>query len=83
MNMNLRHLKYFVATAESGQVSRAANLLAISQSSVTGAIKELEASLGTELFVRSSQGMGLTNSGREFLAASREILDKVDEAKSW
>ncbi len=79
--MNLRHLKYFVATAESGQVSRAANLLAISQSSVTGAIKELEASLGTELFVRSSQGMGLTNSGREFLAASREILEKVDEAK--
>ena len=79
--MNLRHLKYFVATAESGQVSRAANLLSISQSSVTGAIKELEAILGAELFIRSSQGMDLTDSGREFLAASREILEKVDEAK--
>ena len=79
--MNLRHLKYFVATAESGQVSRAANALSISQSSVTGAIKELEAILGADLFVRSSQGMELTDSGREFLSASREILEKVDEAK--
>ncbi len=79
--MNLRHLKYFVATAESGQVSRAANMLSISQSSVTGAIKELEATLDAKLFVRSSQGMELTDSGREFLSASREILEKVDEAR--
>lgn len=79
--MNLRHLKYFVATAESGQVSRAANLLAISQSSVTSAIKELETTLGADLFQRSSTGMELTDSGREFLAASREILDKVEEAR--
>ena len=79
--MNLRHLKYFVATAESGQVSRAANVLAISQSSVTGAIKELEAIVDAELFVRTSHGMELTDSGREFLAASREILEKVEEAK--
>ncbi|MBS9718925.1 LysR family transcriptional regulator [Pseudohalocynthiibacter aestuariivivens] len=78
--MNLRHLKYFVATAETGQVSRAANALSISQSSVTSAIKELEISLGAELFHRSSHGMELTDSGREFLAASKEILEKVDEA---
>jgi len=83
MGMNLRHLKYFVATAESGQVSRAASALSISQPSVTGAIKELEASLGADLFVRSPQGMELTDSGREFLAASREILEKVDEAKKF
>lgn len=79
--MNLRHLKYFVATAETGQVSRAANVLSISQSSVTGAIKDLEITLGAELFIRTSQGMELTDSGREFLAASREILDKVEEAR--
>ena len=80
--MNLRHLKYFVATAETGQVSRAANVLAISQSSVTSAIKELETELGAELFQRSSLGMELTESGREFLAASREILEKVTDAKN-
>ncbi len=79
--MNLRHLKYFVATAESGQVSRAASILSISQSSVTSAIKELEAELGSDLFIRTSHGMEMTNSGREFLSASREILEKVEEAK--
>jgi len=79
--MNLRHLKYFVATAESGQVSRAASVLSISQSSVTSAIKELETILGAELFQRSSQGMELTDSGREFLAAAKEILEKVEEAR--
>ncbi len=80
--MNLRHLKYFVATAESGQVSRAAAALAIAQSSVTSSIKELEASLGVALFVRSSQGMELTDAGREFLAAARDILEKVDDAQN-
>ncbi len=79
--MNLRHLKYFVATAETGQVSRAASELSISQSSVTSAVKELESILGVELFQRSSQGMELTDPGREFLAASKEILEKVEEAQ--
>lgn len=78
--MNLRHLKYFVATAETGQVSRAANALSISQSSVTGAIKDLELSLDTELFHRSAQGMELTDTGREFLGSCKEILEKVEEA---
>ncbi|MGD9866108.1 MAG: LysR family transcriptional regulator [Pseudodonghicola sp.] len=78
--MNIRHLKYFVATAESGQVSRAATLLSISQSSVTGAIRDLEAELGTALFQRSAHGMELTEAGREFLASAREILEKLEEA---
>lgn len=78
--MNLRHLKYFVATAETGQVSRAAAELSISQSSVTGAIKDLEITLGTPLFHRSSRGMDLTGPGREFLASAREILEKLEQA---
>ncbi|TMM51918.1 LysR family transcriptional regulator [Sulfitobacter sabulilitoris] len=78
--MNLRQLKYFIATAETGQVSRAANVLSISQSSVTGAIKDLEHELDAELFHRSSQGMELTEPGRKLLAAAQEILEKVDAA---
>ena len=46
MSFNLRHLKYFVATAELGQVSRAAVELSVSQSAVTAAIKELEGVVG-------------------------------------
>jgi len=79
--MNFRHLKYFIATAELGQVSRAATALSISQSSITSAIRELETELGTKLFRRTAQGMDMTDSGREFLASSREILTKVEDAK--
>lgn len=79
--MNFRQLKYFVATAETGQVSRAAGELSISQSAVTTAIRELEAELSTELFTRTFQGMEMTQSGRELLALAYEILTKLDEAE--
>lgn len=78
--MNFKHLKYFVATADTGQVSRAAKLLSISQSSVTGSVRELEAILGVMLFERRAQGMELTKAGREFLQVARDILEKVDAA---
>ncbi|WP_339947237.1 LysR family transcriptional regulator [uncultured Albimonas sp.] len=80
MSFNLRHLKYFVATAELGQVSRAAIELSVSQSAVTAAIKELEAVLGTPLFERSARGMSLTRAGQRFLSSAYEILSKVEEA---
>ena len=79
--MNFRHLKFFVATAELGQVSRAATQLSISQSAVTNAIKELETELGAPLFFRTASGMEMTEAGRDFLASSREILEKLDQAK--
>lgn len=78
--MNFKQLKYFVATAETGQVSRAAKLLSISQSSVTGSVRELEAILGVTLFERRAHGMELTKAGREFLQVARDILEKVDAA---
>src|SRR5580698_7290639 len=60
MALTLRQLKYFVATAELGQISQAAIQLTISQSAVTTAIKDLEDSLGTQLFARMSSGVTLT-----------------------
>ncbi|AKH98744.1 transcriptional regulator [Hoeflea sp. IMCC20628] len=80
--MNFKHLKYFVATAETGQVSRAAKALSISQSAVTSAVRELEAILGAALFVRTAQGMEITDQGREFLASAREILEKIEAAQN-
>ena len=67
MSLTLRQVRYFVATAEIGQISQAAIHLNISQSAVTTAIKELEAMLGVLLFQRSAQGMNLTEAGRHFL----------------
>ena len=80
MSYNLRHLKYFIATAELGQVSRAAIELSVSQSAVTAAIRELEAVLGARLFQRSSLGMTLTEAGRRFLATGYDVIAKVDES---
>jgi DNA-binding transcriptional LysR family regulator len=80
MALTLRQLKYFVATAELGQISQAAIELTISQSAVTSAIRELEESLGTQLFVRTASGVTLTNTGRRFLNQAYTILSSVDEA---
>ncbi|MEI8634461.1 LysR family transcriptional regulator [Vibrio sp. PP-XX7] len=56
MALTIRQLRYFVAAAESGQISQAAIHLNISQSAVTTAIRELESLLGVSLFIRNTQG---------------------------
>ncbi len=80
MSLTVRQVKYFVATAELGQVSQAAFQLNISQSAVTTAIKELEITLGADLFARTRTGMELTDPGRRFLNQAYAILAAVDEA---
>jgi DNA-binding transcriptional LysR family regulator len=78
--LSIKQLKYFVATAESGQISQAAVALSISQSTITTAIKELEHQIGAELFRRSPHGMELTDPGRQFLSHAYDILAKIEEA---
>lgn len=80
MSLTLRQIRYFVATAETGQISQAAIHLNISQSAITTAIKELEGLLGSLLFQRSAQGMSLTDAGRHFLNRAYVILRSVDDA---
>jgi len=80
MSLSLRQLRYFVAAAETGQVSRAAIELNISQSAVTGAIKQLELQLGMPLFDRHPNGVTLTFEGSRFLQHARNIVASVDEA---
>ncbi|MCJ1886762.1 LysR family transcriptional regulator [Pseudomonas sp. LA21] len=80
MAFTLRQVRYFVATAEVGQISQAAVNLHISQSAVTSAIQELESLLGAALFTRTAQGMTLTDNGRHFLNHAYSILRSVDDA---
>lgn len=61
--MTLQNLKYVVAVAEHGSFSAAAKALYISQSTLSSAIKELEAELGTQLFLRSNRGIQPTPDG--------------------
>ncbi len=81
MAFTLRQLQYFVAVAEQGSVSRASQRLAISQSSVTEAIKELEADLGVSLFERHSRGLNVTHRGHQFLRHATKILADVSDAR--
>ncbi|MGO4836831.1 LysR family transcriptional regulator, partial [Rhizobiaceae sp. 2RAB30] len=81
MAFTLRQLQYFVAVAEQGTVSRAAQNLSISQSSVTEAIKELEGDLGVELFERHPRGLNVTHKGHQFLRHATKILAGVSDAR--
>jgi len=77
----IRQLQYFVAVAEVGTVSGAAQVISISQSSVTEAIKELENDLGVSLFERHSRGLNITHKGHQFLRHARMILNNVSGAR--
>ena len=81
MAFTLRQLRYFVAAAESGTVSGAAQSLAISQSSVTEAVRELEADLGVQLFERHPRGLEITQKGHQFLRHAAAILADVADAR--
>ncbi|MGF1607751.1 MAG: LysR substrate-binding domain-containing protein [Kiloniellales bacterium] len=80
MSLSLRHVRYFIAAAETGQVSQAAVDLNVSQSAVTAAIKGLERTLETRLFDRRSTGVSLTYEGHQFLQHARNIVAAVDQA---
>lgn len=77
----LRQLRYFIACAEQGSVTRAAQSLSISQSSITEAIKELEADLNVTLFERHPRGLIVTHSGHQFMRHATKILADVSDAR--
>ena len=80
MSVSLRQLRYFLAAADAGQVSRAAVELNVSQSAVTGAVRQIEFRIGVRLFDRHSNGVTLTLEGSRFLQHARGIIASVDEA---
>ncbi|MGC9369938.1 MAG: LysR family transcriptional regulator [Paracoccaceae bacterium] len=80
MSLTLKQLRYFVAAAHQGSVSKAAHALSISQSAVTEAIKQLEAYLGVVLFIRHPRGMTTTPEGQQFLRHAISILAEVSNA---
>lgn len=73
--MELRHLRYFVAVAETGSLTEAAETrLHTSQPSLSRQLRDLEAEVGTPLFVRGSRGVVLTSAGKAFLDHARLAL---------
>lgn len=79
--MNLRQLEYFVAIAESGSLTQAAERLLVSQPSLSQQIRALEAELGGSLFERLPRGVRLTAAGHELLAEARATLAHAQRAR--
>jgi DNA-binding transcriptional LysR family regulator len=80
MSVSLKQIRYFIAAAESGQISQAAVELNVSQSAVTAAVQQLETSLGVRLFDRNPGGVALTPEGNRFLFHGRNVMAAVKEA---
>ncbi len=81
MALSIKQVRYFIATADSGQVSLAAIDLNVSQSAVTTAIQQLEQHLGVDLFKRMASGVALTAEGRRFLLHARNVMAAVNSAE--
>lgn len=79
-HVTLRQFRYFVAVAESGSVAAASRMLSIAQSALTKSLLELEAELGSPLFLRSAKGMTLTPQGHRFLVSARKVIGSVADA---
>jgi len=79
--MELRHLRYFVAVAETKSLTLAAKVkLHTSQPSLSRQIRDLEEEIGAQLLARRARGIELTPAGRAFLEHARTVLSQVEAA---
>jgi DNA-binding transcriptional LysR family regulator len=79
--MELRHLRYFCAVAESKSFTQAARRLHVSQSAVSGQVRDLEEEIGVRLLSRDRHAVSLTPEGTIFLREACEILERSQRAK--
>lgn len=82
MPMELRRLEYFLAVAEAGHFTRAAESMHVSQPALSQQIKKLEAELGAPLFDRLGRGVELTEAGELLLPRVRRVLSELDDAET-
>ena len=78
--MELRHLRYFAAVAETKHFGRAAERLHLAQPALSQAVRQLEAELGTPLFIRTTRQVNLTPAGEFLREEAARVLAAVDES---
>ncbi len=79
--MEIHQLRYFVAVAEEGSFSHAAEREHVSQPSLSQQIQKLEAELNQQLFDRLPRAVVLTEAGRSLLGYARQILTGIADAR--
>jgi LysR family transcriptional regulator, nitrogen assimilation regulatory protein len=80
--MDHKQLRAFLTIAETGNVTRASELLNLVQSAVSRQIQLLEEDLGVELFARERHGMSLTDAGKSLLGYARRVMLELDRARA-
>ena len=77
--MTIQQIYYAIVIAEVRSMNKAAEILYVSQPTLTGAVRELEKDLGITIFNRSGKGVSVTNDGREFLEKARQLYDQYEQ----
>ena len=80
--MDLKDFQYLIALADEGSVSKAADKLYMSQSSLSQALQQYESELGVKLFLRTSKGIHPTANGEVFIGHLRQIVSYYKQARS-
>ncbi|MGN0675338.1 MAG: LysR family transcriptional regulator [Oscillospiraceae bacterium] len=76
--MTLQQIKYAVTIADTGSMNKSAEILFVSQPSLTSAIKELEKEIGITIFLRTIKGVIATNEGTDFLTRARQVYQQYE-----
>lgn len=76
--ITLQQLRYFIEVAAEGSISAAADLLYVSQPTMSAALKDLESRTARNLFIRSVRGVTLTEDGTEFLGYARQVVEQAE-----
>src|SRR6478672_4859964 len=78
MPVEFRHLRYIIAVAEEGHITRAAERLGIQQPPLSRLVKAVEEEIGVQLFRRVRRGVELTDAGQAFLEGARATFANLD-----
>lgn len=81
MNINYEHYRIFYIVAKNGNITASAKELMISQPAISKSIKNLEESLGGQLFIRTKRGVSLASEGKEFYNYIKNAIEYINNAE--